>query len=118
MNRFIRPAIRYIDDLEPSISFTVMERDDTNVLVPVDLTGFTATFTMVRDGTTTKKIDAVAMVIDPDQVGNTGQLQYNWGAGDLDTLGNYKGYVTLIDSGSRPSTLPESAIPIVVKGLD
>lgn len=118
MGRFIRPAIRYVDDLEPSIFFTVMERDATNTLVPVDLTGFTAAFTMVRDGTTTKKIDAAAMVIDADQVTNPGQLQYDWATGDLDTLGNYKGYVTLIDAGARPSTLPESAIPIVVKGLD
>lgn len=118
MSRFIKPVIRYKDMLELPIFYTVMKRNEQNVLVTVDLTGFSATFTMVRDGTTTKKIDGAACVIDPDQVANTGRLQYNWSAGDLDTLGNYKGYVTLTNPSSRPETLPEDPIPIQIKGLD
>lgn len=118
MERFIPPAVRYKDMLEKPLFFTVMEFNSLNQLVEVDLTGSTATFTMVRDGTITKKIDAVACVIDPDQVTNKGQLQYNWITGDLDTLGNYKGYVTITNAASRPMTLPDAPIPIQVKGLD
>ena len=118
MTRFIKPVVRYKDMLETSVFFKVMERDAQNNLVAVDLTGFTAKFTMVQDGTTTKKIDDVDMVIDPDQVANTGQLQYNWVVGDLDTLGNFKGYIKLIDSSARPAGFPEDAVPIIVKGFD
>lgn len=117
MSRFIKPVVRYKDMLEQPLFFTVMEFDSTNQLIEVDLTGATATFTMVRDGGTTKKIDAEACVIAPDQVADKGELQYNWSAGDLDTVGNYKGYITITSSG-RPYTLPEEPIPIQIKGLD
>lgn len=118
MSRFIRPVVRYKDMLEQPLFFTVMEFNSLNELVEVDLTGSTATFTMVREGVTTKKIDAIACVIAPDQVANKGELQYNWAAGDLDTVGDYKGYITVMDSASRPYTLPEAPIPITIFDRD
>lgn len=118
MTRFIEPVVRYKDMLEQPLFFTVMEFNDLNQLEAVNLTGSTATFTMVREGVTTKKIDAASCVIDPDQNNNKGELQYNWATGDLDTIGNYKGYVTVTDAASRPYTLPEAPIPISVVDLD
>lgn len=70
-----------VGDTQPSITETV-----TSGGVPVNLSLATATFNMRPVGSTALKVSASATIVAPKANGN---LQYDWQAADVDTVGTY-----------------------------
>lgn len=93
------------NDTLPKIKIAVVERNSDNpgLTTPVDLTGATATFTMVTDDDArTVKVNAETATITSD-VG--GLIEYAWTSSDTDTVGDYLGEFEITLGGGK-ITLP------------
>lgn len=82
------------NDNRPPLQFTITQGGKA-----VDLTGATVKFYMKETTAGTVKINGVACAL---TVPAKGQCQYNWAAGDTDTVGTYAGEVEV--------TFPDSTI--------
>lgn len=94
-------------DRLPSLNVTAVQSDGS----AYDLTGATVVFNMrTEDGVTVKVNRASATLVS----GPAGTLRYDWGASDLDTIGDYYGEFEATISG-RKLTIPTNGyIPIKV----
>jgi hypothetical protein len=103
------------NDTQPSISATLTEDG-----VAVDITGATVTFVMRprlcrhQVPAANPKVEAAATVVDAA----TGQVRYDWAAGDLDTEGLFDGEFKVTLAGAVTTYPSTGYIPInVVKDL-
>lgn len=80
----------------------------------IDLTGQTATFTMVKvkDGAT--KVDAASAAI---VTAATGQVRYDWQAADVDTPGLFRGFFQR-HSGGLLGTHPSDGTMLTIEFLE
>lgn len=85
------PLIYYTGDRNPSISETITVNG-----VAFDLTNSTVKFKMRAVGSSTLKVDAVAVVVSPATGGN---VRYDWLAADVDTAGSYLAWWEVTTSG-------------------
>lgn len=78
----------------------------------VDLSSSTGvTFRMTRFGETTPKVEAAAIISDPDE----GMVQYHWQAGDTDTPGTYESEFEVAFTGFSSLTVPNDGhMPVYV----
>lgn len=63
-------------------------------------------FTLKNPALSTPKVDRAAAAIDPDQVINTGQVDYNWAGTDTDTPGAYNAEFEITPGSGGKFTLP------------
>lgn len=71
-----------VGNRNPSITDTIMV-DDT----VFDLSSSTVKFMMRAVGSSTPKVNATAVIVNPP--GTDGEVRYDWAAADVDTAGNY-----------------------------
>lgn len=98
------------DTLTP-VGATLKQRNTSGVLAAVNLTGKTVKFRMVDDAGTVVVNDAAATVVTAE----SGTVQYDFAAGDVDTAGTYWGWF-LVYSGSEFDTFPAEgrALKIII----
>jgi hypothetical protein len=53
--------------------------------------------------------ESTGITIDPDQVNNKGQAEYQWQAGETATAGLYYIWFKVTTSGGKPVTYPDQA---------
>jgi hypothetical protein len=92
--------LRHLGDTEVVLAATLERPDGT----PVDLTGLTVKFTMVDSA----GVDVVAETTSGVTVtdADSGEVQYTFSSGDVDTAGTYYGYFIVIDGSSNRDTFP------------
>lgn len=79
----------------------------------LDLSGYSATFTVAPLGGGTALIDAAAATIDPDQVANKGAISYSFTANDASIpAGVYAGWFEVTTS-SKTLTIPNDGFLVV-----
>jgi len=88
------------NDRRPKLQVQLQNSDGT----PLDLTSSANTkFTMKKQGAATKLDNQVAAVTDAAN----GLVEYEWQAGDTDTLGTYRGEFTVTWTTGVTQTFPE-----------
>ena len=87
-------------DLLPIFPFQCAYPDNQE---PVDLTGATCTFTMVLEGSSSNKINAIACTI-TDPVNGKGY--YTWIGTDTDTPGDYLAFVRITFASGNKMRVP------------
>lgn len=95
-----------VGDREPVLT-TVATWDDGS---PVDLTGGSATFTLLRLDGTAVFTARPAVIDDPTE----GELSYAWQAGDLAVAGRYRARFTVTIAGKALTVPSHGAIEVVV----
>ena len=107
-----------------SSSFTIKQNDTLPVLgrrfiddtgTVIDLSAAsTVTFRMRRWGSTTLKIEAPAIIVDPLPVVNTDdQVEYRWITGDTDITGNYEAEFEITFANGKILTVPNDGSMLV-----
>jgi hypothetical protein len=96
---------------EPSISATLQLGS-----AAIDLTGSTVRFLMRKVGGTATKVAAAATVVSAAD----GTVRYDWGAADLDTVGEYLCEWEIAKAGGNKITVPNDSYLtlLVVEKLD
>lgn len=87
---------------DTGVPLRVILKDDDG---PIDLTGWAVRFVMTPQGSLTRKVDATATV-DSDQAANKGQVTYQWGSADVDTVGVYECEFVCTIPGGKQITFP------------
>ena len=92
--------LRHVGDTEVALAATLVRPDGT----PVDLTGLTVKFTMVDSSgaDVVDETETAGTVTDAD----SGELQYTFSSGDVDTAGVFYGYFVVIDGMGNRDTFP------------
>ena len=78
----------------------------------VDLTGATVKFLMrkKREATAPLKVNVAAVVV----AAASGQVRYDWAAGDTDTVGTYKAEFEVTFADGRKQSFPNSGYLLVL----
>ena len=88
------------NDTRPFLTATLFDGDGA----AVDLTGASATF-LLADNQGDLVFEKTA-VVEPDQVANRGGLRYEWEAGDLATVGTYRGEFEVTFTDATKQSFP------------
>lgn len=97
------------NDTSPAIQATLKDVD--GAVVP--LAGATVRFHMRKQGATTAKVDAAAVIV--NDVG--GIVRYNWVAADTNTVGTYQAEFEVTYSDNTVETFPNASY-LKVKVID
>jgi hypothetical protein len=92
--------LRHVGDTEVALAATLVRPDGT----VVDLTGLTVKFTMVDSAGTDVVAETTSGVTVTDA--DSGEVQYTFSSGDVDTAGTFYGYFVVIDGSSNRDTFP------------
>lgn len=87
-------------DLYPSFRTRLTDIDGN----AVDLTDATEVRLLVKNRTAGLKVDATMTKLDQDD--DPGVVEYNWEAGDTDTLGSFQVEIEVTFPGNLPQTFP------------
>jgi hypothetical protein len=92
--------LRHVGDTEVALAATLVRPDGT----VVDLTGLTVKFTMIdSDGADViAETETGVTVTDAD----SGEVQYTFSSGDVDTAGTYYAYFIVFDGTGNRDTFP------------
>lgn len=95
-----------INNTNPAYFAKVLDSSNNGV----DLTGANILCTMKLKTGGAAKIDrqSAGIVIDPDQVANKGEFEYQWQSGDTDTVGIYNIEFEITLSGGGELTVPSN----------
>lgn len=97
-------------NLLPALNATLKYSDGTII----NLTGATVKFFMRPKGSSTVIVNASCSVVSA----TAGTVQYNWQAGETDTVGNYEGeFQITFGSGSKLSVPNNALIQIFIMGV-
>lgn len=97
------------NDTSPAIQATLKDVDG----VAVNLAGATVRFHMRKQGATTAKVDAAAVIVDDAE----GIVRYNWTAADTNTVGTYQAEFEVTYTDNTVETFPNAAY-LKVKVVD
>ena len=113
-NEFILEIKRNDTLSKPKIRVVTKDPQNPTKKIPVDLSGGSATFTMVeKDSPTTKKIDAAtATIVSP---GTLGEVEYDWEGTDTDTSGDYLGEFEITIPGGKFTRPMDNSLIIKIR---
>jgi hypothetical protein len=97
-------------DTAPSLIAVLRDKDGN----PVNLTSATVQFVMRATGTTTAPTVDAPMTVASDQVGNKGQVSYDWEADDTATPGTYSAEFVVTWPSGTEQTFPTTGFVSVV----
>lgn len=102
------------NDTLPKVKIAVVQKDADNpgVRTPVDLTGASATFTMITDTATPAiKVNAAAATITD---ATNGLIEYAWTSPNTDTSGDYLGEFEITIGGGKITLPNDNSLRIII----